>query len=759
TLLSRAAVIIRGNPDNKVILGGLALYDGTDVRYGPDTFFDTILSLGAGANFDIVNYHSYGNGDCSAHMRRFGGMMEVLEEYGIESRPIWITETGYTSMGDDAKEFAKAEEVEKTFLLFRQLGVERVFWYLFRNVSTADPAEGNFGVLTTGRTPLPAYYSYQALGAASTDFINQAAYPSLYKDAHTLYHIRASAGDGRHVVDLLDGGKRIPANTVMYFSVNDTWLRDSNEDVDRVAVIEVDYVDVGMSDWYLQYDGQDGAYTSIRALRTNTGGVRTKTFVLADARFTNRQNNQADFRISAGTQELIVKAVRIKKSPGSGAVVLQTQNRRHLVDHVLDTNVNREAYNPVATMGELECRSITGDKKMFYFRVADGFVGAGDMSVTLRVTFWDHGTQDIWLQYNALDNDYKLLKIRKTDTGAWRTVDIYLPDADFTNQQNYHADFRISTGGRSGDTEYLRRVEVIKNSNVGTAVLRSENLWDKVEPVFTSNAGGEAYNEAATMGGVPCRSIVGARKMFYFRVNDDFVGAGDSSVTVAVTFWDQGSGELWLQYNAINNVDHKKAVITKTDTGGWKTVSVRLLDADFTNRQSYGADFRISTGGRDATEYVSRVEVIKDPDSGSVVLGTVDRDDRVGHVIGGSTSACYNPVAIINGVECRSIHGTGKMFYFQVDDCFIGSVTSSVSLAVTFLDSGTGRLFVDYNSVDELYKRVWITKTGTNLWRTIEMPLTDAKFRNAQNYQADFRIGTDQSSSPEYVRRVEVTKN
>ena len=67
----------------------------------------------------------------------------------------------------------------------------------------------------------------------------------------------------------------------------------------------------------------------------------------------------------------------------------------------------------------------------------------------LPLDYYDNGTKNIALQYNASAGDNPAYtnggNIQKTGTNTWKTGTFILSDASLTNGQgDYHGDFRIS---------------------------------------------------------------------------------------------------------------------------------------------------------------------------------------------------------------------------------------------------------------------------------------------------------------------------
>lgn len=600
TLLQKSYTGIKAvNSNNVVLIGGLA------DSHGIGSFFDQLMGLGAKNYFDIVNYHAYG--DFTHHVALHQGTRDVMQKHGIPSRPIWITETGYTTNGDPALEAMKADMVDQVH--YGNLcwsDIQRTFWYAYSDTpasTPADPFHENFGLTDSSLVPHKSLRHYQALDGASTDFALQAAYPTLIPMLHTLYYHPASSGDGSHVT-ASDDDRVIPATRYMYLKVNDDWLCDSNEGLDETVYAEVTYLDSGTGDFQLQYDATTSTYQSLACARTNTGEWKTVTFTLDNVKFANRQNQGADLRLYAGPPtSLTVRNITLCKRTNPATVILRSTPRSKLIGYHTSTDTSGEAYNPDVTMGGVPCRSITNDNQYFFFRVSDGFIRQGDTDVDIAITFWDSGTDNIGLQYDSLSGNWQTINIAKTNTNTWRTVTLHLTDANFINAANRASDFRIYNGWDTS-TEYVSRVDVTVH-NQAWAILKDSTEYRRL---FYVVASGEADNAVATAGGVECRAIEGNNKYLYFRVNDDLAGPGDTDVDVTITFWDAGTDNLTLQYNSLTN-DYQTVAITKTNTNAWRTVTLHLTDADFKNAQNKAADFRICNAYDASNEYVSRVDV------------------------------------------------------------------------------------------------------------------------------------------------------
>ena len=111
-----------------------------------------------------------------------------------------------------------------------------------------------------------------------------------------------------------------PPSYYIYLVVDDGFISATPSQV----WVSVEYLDVGTSPWWVDYDGVNGPYTASAVVTpTNTGVWMIHTFRLPDAYFGNRQNLGADLRIAdhpgaAGNAADYFGRVWISKSSPSG---------------------------------------------------------------------------------------------------------------------------------------------------------------------------------------------------------------------------------------------------------------------------------------------------------------------------------------------------------------------------------------------------------------------------------------------------------
>jgi hypothetical protein len=83
----------------------------------------------------------------------------------------------------------------------------------------------------------------------------------------------------------------------------------------------------------------------------------------------------------------------------------------------------------------------------------------------------------------------------------------------------------------------------------------------------------------------------------YFRLDDDFFAAGPlagkSDVLVRVVYFDQGTGQWELAYDAVDDPQKRALTVRKTNSGLWKEISVTIKDGCFSHRGPHQADLML----------------------------------------------------------------------------------------------------------------------------------------------------------------------
>jgi hypothetical protein len=99
-------------------------------------------------------------------------------------------------------------------------------------------------------------------------------------------------------------------------------------------------------------------------------------------------------------------------------------------------------------------------------------------------------------------------------------------------------------------------------------------------------------------------------RYIYLGLADDLARDGYYVASVEVTYLDQGTGGVALQYDSndcsapVGGAYKQAGSVDRTGSGTWKTATFRLDDARLANRENGGADLRIAGGSGDASRLV-----------------------------------------------------------------------------------------------------------------------------------------------------------
>ncbi len=137
------------------------------------------------------------------------------------------------------------------------------------------------------------------------------------------------------------------------------------------------------------------------------------------------------------------------------------------MDFLYQPDLTDEPYTINTTKGGLNCIEIpvifNEEENQYkgryaYFRT-NNTITSDDNNLIIKITYFDEGTGDLQLQYNATNNDnFRTVNIVKTNTNAWITATITLTDASFRKSSNQQADFRI------GSVNYIREITITKGT-------------------------------------------------------------------------------------------------------------------------------------------------------------------------------------------------------------------------------------------------------------------------------------------------------
>ena len=175
------------DPNSNVLNGAITdvfwTGDQSDISSGIERFYDPNgdgdASDGGRPFFDTLNIHLYQLDKPQAkwYQERLDKITAIMQRFGDDQKPIWITETGYGSISSplsavrqDSTGYVSEEEqanaislVFETALSYPQ--VERVFWWSLRDYFSDSSAnneamEAHFGLLHVNFAPKPSFISY-----------------------------------------------------------------------------------------------------------------------------------------------------------------------------------------------------------------------------------------------------------------------------------------------------------------------------------------------------------------------------------------------------------------------------------------------------------------------------------------------------------------------------------------------------------------------------------------------------------------------
>jgi GH35 family endo-1,4-beta-xylanase len=201
-VLNGALADVYWTPDQSDIVSALArLYD-------PDG--DGNASDGGRPFFDTLNVHLYqlDAPDPAWYQERLDGLLMVMQRFGDEQKPVWITETGYGSLKEQPisvpyiSETTQADAVHmlyETCCAFSQ--VERVFWWSLRdyyvNASDDNPAmEAHYGLIRANFVPKPAYFAYAQMTGYGDKTLSLSAVATIKERPGLLFRLLLSLGLG-----------------------------------------------------------------------------------------------------------------------------------------------------------------------------------------------------------------------------------------------------------------------------------------------------------------------------------------------------------------------------------------------------------------------------------------------------------------------------------------------------------------------------------------------------------------------------------
>ena len=163
-----AAGIRAADPTAEVVMGSL-----TNRNSVADSFLGQLYDLGAAPHFDTIAFNPYSR-DIATLVRHMRGIRAVARQKGDGAVPVWVTEYGWATLGDENRtSWSTSEPCQAAMLhagtkrlaaLSTELGIRAITQFQWHDVATISPAWPHYtGVYRGNDTPKP---SRDALAAA-----------------------------------------------------------------------------------------------------------------------------------------------------------------------------------------------------------------------------------------------------------------------------------------------------------------------------------------------------------------------------------------------------------------------------------------------------------------------------------------------------------------------------------------------------------------------------------------------------------------
>jgi hypothetical protein len=175
----------KADPDCKIVFGGTA---GVDLK-----FIESVIKEIGTNYFDVIAIHPYAPlsypPEKSGLVENIRKLKALLEKYKCK-KPIWITEIGWpTHIGVKYGWIGVSEETQanylvRSYILSLKEGVEKIFWYDFRNDGEDKTYfEHNQGLLNFDYTPKSSFYAYLTLSGIleKSKFLKDASWSKRYR--------------------------------------------------------------------------------------------------------------------------------------------------------------------------------------------------------------------------------------------------------------------------------------------------------------------------------------------------------------------------------------------------------------------------------------------------------------------------------------------------------------------------------------------------------------------------------------------------
>jgi len=260
---------------------------------------------------------------------------------------------------------------------------------------------------------------------------------------HYIQNVGNDVGsDGEIVIPEIDGEYCAQnAGTAMYFAIDDD--RHFQKSAGVFNIINVEYFDASEREIKLIYDSQndpDKEYHSVFKT-AGSGTWKSTSFYLDDAYFSNRQKNNADFRLECA-DTMSINIVRVV--PYDYYIDYGELNDEYFI--IQKEIQGGDSKTEIIIQSGEECITGTLEDQYLYCDIDDEEIFEGnEPRLLVSVEYFDSDPLlTMRLQYDSENQPYKDTPwVQGKGWGSFKTYTWEISDAFFAGQQNGGSDFRI----------------------------------------------------------------------------------------------------------------------------------------------------------------------------------------------------------------------------------------------------------------------------------------------------------------------------
>lgn len=625
-----------------------------------------------------------------------------------------------------------------------------------------------------------------------------------------------STGDGHYIFVKNNDGSAVQTASIhedglvtsyLYFRVDDDFYFGSGTPI----TINIEYLDEDYGPLVLEYDATGGGEAAYRAvypaMRQNTKEWKTATYNLADASFTNRQNLDADFRLSSYRTALTIRKVSISldKGAGSGTPVSDEPvsnapadypsrlGDRAVFTHYFywyDINSGTHIREGLTDVPADLYQTSMFDVNWHRRQLKD--ISYSGIDVILPVVWYDE--MNLWWAFPSLETlaealeEVRLEGIKPPSVGMFVDTtssigkDLRLDSAQAEVYQAVNQFFHAIPREYWALTEDGRPILWFYYSQFPSAY--DQTFIEYIYSHFEQDFQVRPYLVFDNTWDYPAETVNGERVIHYdapplrYDASVHFGGAIVPNTTSQVTSIGPGydnRGVILPVIDSYTVVDRNQGVTYRSAFGQALRCSAPWLAIETWNEfheatevaetMNHGREYIEMT--REFTRLFKEAGPAEnapittpytDTKGISITLGDQDISEGLGMFTFNYGDGLNQPITAGDKPARVTLPSSAQAetsyLYFSVDDGFYFERPETVKLSVEYFDEGFEPIYVEYdrqpcgakNDNRLAYSQVLLERRqNTMQWRTAVIELADARFANHQNDGADFRLVTGRS--------------